>query len=216
MFRHCYRAQYHDENVIEKIRSLAPLWEKYLKEDRIFSATAFRYAANNLFLYWECPHTGDLGIEDLFPDLTPYLNPWPGEEKPRYYIPMLELYHSYDPSPEEEPCWKRQSHVDPEGMMSIMVPEGMASYIFLHHQLQEESPGDNGKDLTIWFDGTLAILYTERPKRLVENPRPGKLRTHNTPDDWGTVMDPYFVPFPDGNLYQYATILLTRSHGDLS
>ncbi|MBO4229577.1 MAG: hypothetical protein J5938_04415 [Clostridia bacterium] len=215
MFRHCYRAQYRSEAVIETVKRFAPLWKELLKENRILSATAFRYGADNLFLYWECSHTGDLSVEDVFPGLTPFLVPWPGEAQPRYYIPMLELYHSYDPSPEEEPAWKRESHVEPEGMMSIMVPEMMASYIFLHHQLQEEAPGDNGKDLTIWFDGPLAILYTERPKRRVDQPRPGKLKTHNTPDNWGEVMDPYFVPFPDGNLYEYASVLLTMSHGDI-
>ncbi len=100
-------------------------------------------------------------------------------------------------------------------MMSFMVPELMSAYIFWHYQSQEERPGDNGMDLTIWYDGTLALLYTEPPKRRIANPRPGKLNTNHTPENWNDWIDLTFVPFPDGQLYHDARVLLTRSHGDL-
>ena len=215
MFRHCFRAQYKDAKVLEAIEGLAPHLESLLKEDKLFSATAFEYDAGNLFFYWECPWTGDLGIEDVFPGLSPYLYPWPGEAEPVYYRPLLECYHSYAPAPDEEPAWKRTAHAEPRGMMSVMVPELMSSYIFWHYQSQEERPGDNGMDLTIWFDGNLAILYTEPPKRRIANPRPGKLSTNHTPDDWNDYIDLDFIPFPDGELYHLARVILTRSHGDL-
>ena len=41
------------------------------------------------------------------------------------------------------------------------------------------------------------------------------ISTHNTPDDWNDYIDLDFIPFPDGELYHFARVILTRSHGDL-
>lgn len=215
MKRFCYRAQYRDEEALRRAAELGAHVEGLLREEKLLSATVFGYDARNLFFYYECAgETLEPGA--VFPGLEPYLCGWPGEEEPRYFLPMTELYHSYAPDGEEQAAWRRQTPVEPVAMMSRMVPEKLASYIFYHFQRQEEQPASEGRHLSIWGDGATALLYDELPELPVAHPRAGLLAPrHHTPENWREIMLPHFRLFEDGEVYHNARVLLTRSHADL-
>ena len=210
MYRDCYRAQFISEEIFNRIAALEPHLKALVEQNRIFTATVFSYDARNLFFYWESV-SERLDVETVFPGLDPYLAIWPGDESPTYYHPLIEMYRSYEPLPEEQSAWRRGGTIKPRAMMSQMIPEKLSSYIFWHYQRQGEVPGRDGKFLSIWGDGSLGLLYGEADDRAVQNPHPAEFSTDNTPEDWGGLMIPHFVEFPDGKLYHYAEVLLTVS-----
>jgi hypothetical protein len=71
----------------------------------------------------------------------------------------------------------------------------VSSYIFSHYQLQEERPGQHDKYWLISLHEDLLFFYQELPP--FPAPRPGKLATTNTPDDWQAVMFPHFEQWDD-------------------
>lgn len=214
MQRFCYRAQYHDSAVLDFIPTKAEHIKELLRAGKIFTATVFSFDFENLFVYFECVDE-PLTPLDLLPGIEPYLYTWPGTAEKRWFVPMVDVYHSIQPQGDEVEHWHRKVHASPRGQMSVMNMDKLSSYTFFHFQLQEEKVASNGKHMSIWSSEDVAILYAESPDEGLENPHKGILDTHNTPKGWAGVMRPHFNIRPDGEIYHAATVVLTLSEADL-
>lgn len=215
MKRFCYRGQYIDEKVFAYIEDTKQQIETLLRDGKIYTVTVFSHDNQNLLIYYECVGEETFTPTDLFPDITAYMQPWPGTGQLRWFVPMIDIYHSMQPDGEEESAWHRTEHAEPIGNMSQMKLDKLSSYIFYHFQLQEERPAGNGKHMSIWMSEDMAILYHEKPDTGWENPRPGMLNTAHTPNNWRDVMIPHFNLFEDGQIYHSAKVVFTMSEGDL-
>ena len=215
MKRFCYRGQYHDEAVFDFIQTKQEHIKALLADNRLYTFTVFRFENKNLFVYYECVDE-EFAPTQLLPGIEAYLNTWPGEEAPRAFVPMTDIYHSYLPNEEESAAWHRTERVVPTAQMSRMNKDRLSSYIFYHVQLQEETPGSNGKHLTIWANENVALLYNEKIEGTPVAYRKGMLDTHQTPADWKGTMVPHFTYYNDGVLYHSAEVGLTLSEADLT
>ena len=214
MKRFCYRGQYHDSAVLDFIPTMEENIKDLLRAGKLFTATVFSFDYDNLFVYFECVDE-PLSPLDLLPGIEKYMNEWPGEAQKRWFVPMIDVYHSIQPEGDEVEHWHRKVHATPKGQMSVMNLEKLSSYTFFHFQLQEEKPASNGKHLSIWSSENVALLYGETPDEGLKNPHKGILDTQNTPGGWAALMRPHFVIRPDGEIYHAATVLLTLSEADL-
>jgi len=149
----------------------------------------------HFFAYWE---SVDLAVAPaaLFGADHPALLGWPGEDAPRLFAPMLDIFHWQ--SPADVAHWRRKAPAERiSGRLARLKPEMASSYIFYHFQLQEERPGSVDKYGQISLHENVIFFYQEFPY-LVEPPAvPGKLATTNTPDHWQEVMFPHFDLWSD-------------------
>jgi len=199
------RMQKKDSSADEYIRTCQPLWDKAVEEGRLRSGTVFTYD-DQIFVYFECRKEFD--IYDYLPEIDKYVYSWPGQEKPRPFIPMVKIYQS---SPMEGVRdWKRPKKTVPRLTISRMNIDTLQEYTFWHYMMQEEMPGYNGRYLAIWDIEDWCVLYNEdEEKKEIDMDYEGKLKTKNTPaDEWTDYMIPHFYPWPDGKLYQNGIILV--------
>ena len=70
-------------------------------------------------------------------------------------------------------------------MLMTIRPEKLASYIFYHHQLQEEDPGCGAQHAVIAMHENLLFHYMENPENENCLVAKGSLNTHNTPRSLG-------------------------------
>lgn len=211
----CFRGQYKDEAVLDYVKTEKQHIETLLRDGKIYTVTVFSYDNQNLFIYYECAGNNELSPTDLFPGITVFMETWPGEAETRWFIPMIDIYHSMLPDEEEEAAWHRTQPATPKASMSQMKLDKLSSYTFYHYQLQEEKRGGNGRHMSIWQSEHIALLYSEAPDERGFSAKPGILTTKHTPSNWRDVMVPHFITFDDGELYHYADIVLTLSEGDL-
>ncbi len=199
------RMQVKEENTHAYIASCKPNWEKAVAEGKLRSATIFGFQ-DQLFVYYES--TAVFRLEEYLPEISNYVQLWPGQENLRPYIPMVKLYQSLPM--EEVRDWKRSEEVKPVLMISRMDIDKLQSYIYYHYLMQEEIPGHNGRYLGIWDSEDWCVLYNEKnPKRPIDTDYTGKLTTNLCPvDQWAAYMNPHFVRWPNGEIYQYGEILL--------
>lgn len=199
------RMQKKDSSADEYIKTCQPLWDKAATDGRLRSGSVFTYD-DQIFVYFECREVFD--IKEYLPEIDKYVYPWPGQEKPRPYIPMVKVYQS---TPMEEVRdWKRPKATVPRLTISRMNIDTLQEYTFWHYLMQEEIPGHYGRYLAIWDIEDWCVLYFEEDnRREIDMDYKGKLTTHETPvDKWAEYMNPHFYPWPDGKLYQTATILI--------
>ena len=64
----------------EYIKTCRPLWDKAVEDGKLCSGTVFTYD-DQIFVYFEC--------REVF-DIDKYVYRWPGQEKPRPFIPMVK------------------------------------------------------------------------------------------------------------------------------
>lgn len=184
-----YRAQMLEGREDEARRLLN---DACLPED-VLTLSVFRFK-RNLFFYYEC--TGDPCAPDqLFPTLENCLETIPFAEEKRHYLRMNEVFHYNRPT--ENGLWRDAEQNTPFARLNRLRPEMIASYIFYHHQLQEENPGCGDKYGLIALDENLMFFYEERPYRIEKPLYKGKLDTHNTPGGWGELMGQHFLPWDD-------------------
>ena len=150
---------------------------------------------NRVFLY----------MESTMPDISPEdavkgnLAPLPDGS---YWQRMADVFHySY---PQSDAHWKRK---EPIGELDVRInflkPDMVGSYVFYHHQFQEECP-DNGGDKygIIFLLGNMIVMHLEPPYRKDETPGVGKLTTNNTPHkEWQSLMNSHFLGWEDTDEY---------------
>lgn len=152
------------------------------------------------FLYIE-QLKGDIQPDQVIPSLHDLLEDWPGHEKKRKWIPLIDVFHFNEPASVEH--WRRKEK--PEmigGRVAYLRPEMAASYIFYHYQLQEERGFTGPKYEIIGMHENLLFGYQEFPN-IVEPPiTEGKLSSKQTPVPWElTRMDLHFEPWEDGHQF---------------
>ena len=149
MQRFCYRGQYHNSSVLEFVQAKKNHIEQLLRSGKIYTVTVFAFDERNLFVYFECVDE-ILTPTDILPGIEVYMNAWPGEAAPRWFVPMTDVYHSIQPNEDEVHLWHRTEHAKPNAMMSLMKMEMLSSYTYWHFQMQEEEPARCGRHLSIW------------------------------------------------------------------
>ncbi len=199
------RMQVKDPDAHAYIRSCRHHWEKAVAEGKLRSASVFGFQ-DHIFVYYEA--TVPFHLEEYLPDIGSYVHLWPGQEKLRPYIPMVKLYQSLPM--EEVRDWKRSGDTHPYLTISRMKLDMLQSYTYYHYQMQEEMPGHNGRYLGIWDSEDWCVLYNEdKPDRPIDTDYKGKLTSNLCPvARWHEYMKPHFNPWPDGELYQRADMIL--------
>lgn len=154
----------------------------------------------HLFTYWEsidqpCPP------ERMFSGVDAWLESWPGATEPRYFVPMMDIFHYLAPENlHGDPVdnWRRKAPVAQAwGRLARLQPTMVSSYIFYHYQMQEEKPGVGDQYGIINLHEDLIFFYQERPALVRAAEKPGKLQTTNTPPHWHDVMFPHFHLWED-------------------
>lgn len=196
--RHSHRAQA-KPGAMAQIRALLPGIVRDLEKrqnDGLLLSTGFYTWERNLFWYAECVEA-PISPLSVFGELTPHLETWPGEEMPRVWIPMVEVFHFDEPQSMEH--WRRPMPIEKRlGKIARLRPEKIASYTYFHYQLQEEQafPGEKFKFITIHEN--LLFMYDEVPAVVGSPGHKGKLDTKNTPQDWASArMDQHFIPWDE-------------------
>ena len=142
-----------------------------------------------------------LYLESTSPDLAPEdavkgnLLPLPDGT---VWTRMADVFHYSYPQSEEH--WQRKAPLsDVDVRINFLKPDMVASYVFYHHQFQEECP-DNGGDKygMIFLLGNMIVMRLEPPYLADETPGVGKLSTNHTPHDtWQTLMNSHFMGWDD-------------------
>lgn len=133
--------------------------------------------------------------ELLLPGADSVLSAWPGEPRRRLFVPMADIFHYQRPADGDH--WRRTRQTESYGRIARLKPDKVSSYVFYHYQYQEEKPGDGDKYGIIGLNENLLFFYAERPSTVEPAPYEGTLTTQNTPSDWGAVMQPHFIEWPD-------------------
>lgn len=168
--------------------------KEFINTGEIMTLSVFKWN-DNIFTYYECIDR-IIKPEEIFGDISELLEKWPGEEKPRCWVPMMDIYHCCEPISAE--YWKRKEPVKRVcARLNRLKPEMVSSYIFYHYQYQEELPGDWAKYPSIFLHENLMFFYTEEPDAPEKTPYSGKLNTSNTPGQWQDLMDKHFYPWED-------------------
>ncbi len=165
--------------------------QPYLDDEKLMTLSIFTFK-DTLFLYYECINEV-IDPEILVSGLSCCLEPWPGLEAPRYWVPMMDIFHYNRPVDKEH--WRRKEPVHKRVARITRLKDDMySSYIFYHFQLQEEKPSIVGNKYgIIAAHEDLLFFYHEEPN-IVEKPSlyEGKLNTQNTPPNWGDLMALHF------------------------
>ncbi|TLS51277.1 hypothetical protein FE782_16235 [Paenibacillus antri] len=193
MYRSTIRRADSAESFAEAFASSRTELETSLMSAGVRAFSLFRWD-RHLFAYLETD--GDAFRLEFPPALQARLEAWPGEEEPRYAVPMVDIFH--DGEPIDRIRWRAGRSVEESvGALARLKPEQYASYVFYHYQMQEEQPETFNQTYLIGSHERLLFSYSERPASLSGRPRTGKLRTKHTPNDWQEVMEPHFEPWTD-------------------
>ncbi|TYP79122.1 hypothetical protein [Paenibacillus methanolicus] len=153
-----------------------------------------------LFLYYECVR-GELAPDQVLPEMSAYLEDWPGQDRKRKWVPMIDVFHFNAPASLDH--WRRKTPVERRvGRVARLLPDMAASYIYYHYQLQEERAFLGPKYEIIAMHENVLFGYQEFPAVVEEPALAKKLTTSGTPANWNdSRMDLHFQPWPDGHLY---------------
>ena len=158
-------------------------------------ALSLFYFGDMLSVYVENTE-GDIEPDQVLSGFSPYLLDVV-EGTGKKWRRMWELFHYSGYADENQ--WQRML-TPKQGIMRVnrLRPEMFSSYVFYHHQLQEEHPGRGDKYGLICFDDGMMCFYLEEPTEKEVSPAPGKLTTQNSPlGQWGQLMGTHFVPWED-------------------
>jgi hypothetical protein len=98
----------------------------------------------DLFIYTECADP-IWTPEQTLASVAELLEPWPGAEKTRRWIPMMDIFH-YQRCVAVERRQRREPPVNRWGRVVRLRPEKVSSYIYYHYQMQEEESGDDSME----------------------------------------------------------------------
>ncbi len=202
MIRCIYRAQLkegQEEEGLELFRQRLDAVRRDMGDGLLMTLTGHRWK-RSVFLYYECLNEA-YHPDRWFAGMEQVLEAWPGEDKPRSWIQMIDVFHFN--APESPEHWRRKAPVERRvGRVAHLLPEMMASYIYYHYQLQEEHAFFGPKYEIIAMHENLLFGYQEFPAVVEEPVLPRKLDTKGTPATWtDSRMDLHFQAWEDGHLY---------------
>jgi hypothetical protein len=197
-----YRAQLREgkeEEGVSRLLSQSAAARISLHSGELMVMTGHKWK-RSVFLYYECMHE-PLHPSRWFADLADVLEDWPGLDQYRSWIPMVDVFHFNEPVSAEH--WRRKEPVERRvGRVAHLLPEKMASYIYYHHQLQEEHAFFGPKYEIIAMHENLLFGYQEFPAVVEEPLAPRRLATAGTPENWSdSRMDLHFQAWEDGHLF---------------
>ncbi len=179
-----------EESLQAALPNLQSALAQRVAADDILTLSLFTWY-QHIFLYYECP--GDpIAPIDLVGDIDSTLAP----STTRIWAPMMDIFHFNRPQSVEH--WRRDT--PPEACTARVIylrPEMVSSYIFLHYQMQEETPGAGDKYGQISLHENLLFFYREDPATNEAAQHEGQLKTKQTPPNWHEVMFPHFQPWDD-------------------
>ena len=182
-----------------QLQQLVPALRQRIADEALLTISVFRWN-RNLFLYGE--HLREaIPPAELFAPLAALLEPWPGEEAKRRWVPMMDVFHFNRPASVEH--WRRKQPVGKYlGKVGRIWPEKVASYVYYHYQLQEEQGFPGSKYQFIGLYENMLFLYDELPQVREPLVHEKGLKTTGTPANWeDSRMDLHFIPWPDGIRY---------------
>lgn len=110
MQRQVYRAQSvfgREEALLSLLKGREDFLRCYLQRDELLTLSVFRWE-RGVFAYYE--NVGrELAPEELFGDLSGFLEKWPGQDGLRFWVPMSDIYHGCEPVSAE--YWRRKQPV---------------------------------------------------------------------------------------------------------
>jgi len=169
--RFMFKGYYNDKNF------------KYLKNDDVKQVSVHTYN-DMVFLYFET-------LKDYVDPKTVVecnLKEYPNGD---VWERMAEIFHYCEAVSEEQ--WARKAeNKKPWVRVNSLQYDKIASYIFYHHQYQEEHPCDGEKYGIIFLSGNLMIFYCELPEERQEPRFEGKVLPKVIPD-WGALMNEHFA-----------------------
>ena len=202
MQRAIYRAQCQAGRVAEAtahLQKTVPALQRRIAGGELMTISVFRWV-RDLFLYCESIQA-EIPPGQLFGPMEAWLEPWPGAEAARSWVPMIEVFHFDRPASVEH--WRRPQPPEKRlGKVGRLWPEKVASYVYYHFQLQEEQGLPGSKYQFIGLHENLLFLYDEQPPVVEPLVHAKGLATTGTPANWAdTRMDLHFIPWPDGIRY---------------
>jgi hypothetical protein len=201
MFRVIARAQIREGFESEAVEAAkqGKAVQQLMEQGEIMTVGCFKWE-RNVFIYCEYVDRV-LEPEELLPEMSAFLEDWPGQPAARKWIPMIDVFHFNEPASYDH--WLRKESVERRvGRVAHLKPEMAASYIYFHYQLQEERAFHGPKYEIIAMHENLLFGYQEFPAVVEEPVLPRKLSTTGTPADWNdSRMDTHFQPWEDGHLY---------------
>ena len=166
-----------------------------IDEERMLGISLFRHE-QHLFLYYES--VGDeLEPGDFLGQLEQDLEFWPGEELPRRWVELVDVFHFNAPASIEH--WRRKSPVEKHiGKIGRLRPELISKYIFYHYALQEEQAFGGDKYEIIGLHENYLFGYFEEPE-LIEQPVNKPILDINVvPSNWSDAgITDCFIPWSD-------------------
>ena len=163
----------------------------YLENDKVDHVSIFSYD-DMVFLYFESKE------EFVDPKTVAECNlkEYPNGE---IWERMTEVFHYCEAVSEEQ--WKRKiENKKPFVRVNSLQYDKIASYIFYHHQYQEEHPCDGDKYGIIFLSGNFMVFYMETPEEIQE-PKHDVNILPNVIPDWGALMNQHFADEPTGKAW---------------
>ena len=204
IYRNLYRAAIKPENVEgfkAKIAEAVPAVKKLIADGKIYGVSVYNWK-HYVFVYIEsleekcCPCC-------LFGDAGEFLEDWPGAEKPRKWVQLIDAFHFN--APDGFKTWERKQPVERHyGKMGILKPECIQRYCFYHYALQEERAVEgsfafNGSKYQILgINENVVFCYDEAPNVIEAPVLPSATNSHVVPEKWADAgISPCFVPWDD-------------------
>lgn len=197
--RKLYRAAVLPENVEAlKAAALADAGEarKLIDSGEILGISVFNLW-QHVFVYMEVLDNAEVCPCCALPTATKLLESWPGAEKPRKYIPLMDVFHFNAPASLEH--WQRKTPVTRHlGRIGQLKPERIGRYVFFHYALQEERSFGGDKYQILGASENILFCYNELPMIEEAPVLPPEVETHAVPENWADAgISPSFIPWED-------------------
>lgn len=160
-YRGCLREDCALEGIVKEALSLDSCSvKKAIKEGRCLTVALYRYK-DMLFLYYEAIEE-ELTPQELFPELSKYLELWPEKDGKTPWAYMYHIY--YHAIPENTEIWKRTGKKVRRGRIAYLHKEKLFSYVYYHKAIVEEGllEGDQYQSIALHED--ILFSYFEEPK----------------------------------------------------
>lgn len=167
-----------------------------IKENRIMTAALYHYK-HMLFLYFEVIG-GEIRPEEFCPELTPYMQEWPGIPENRIWVSMYHIY--YHAVPESAEDWKRKSVPElRRGRIAFLYPDKLFSYVYHHLSIVKEGLLTGDKYQSIALHENILFSYFEEPKIMMNIRRDLSLPSETIKDWMAADPESHFIHLPECN-----------------
>ncbi len=197
--RKLYRAAVLPENV-EAFKAAAAAdaaeAKKFVDDGKMLGISVFNWK-QHVFVYMEVIDDAEVCPCCALPTATKLLESWPGAEKARKYVPLMDVFHFNAPASLEH--WQRKAPVSKHlGKIGQLKPNRIQRYCFFHYALQEERTFGGDKYQILGINENVLFCYNEDPMVEEAPVLPPEVETHAVPEKWADAgISPSFIPWED-------------------